>query len=88
LINAGRYEEAISWADKALFERPTFHHALLMSAISNALAGRKEAAQRAVTLFRQHFPTWRIAYIRRGLLRRPDDYAKYVEGLRKAGLPE
>ena len=88
LINAGRYEEAISWADKALFERPTFMPALRMCAICNALAGRIETAQRTVAIFRQHYPEWRIRNFPKGLLRRPDDYAKFVEGLRKAGMPE
>ena len=88
LINAGRYEEAISWADKALFERPTFMPALRVCAISNALAGRIETAQRTVAVFRQHYPEWRIGNFPKGLLRRPDDYAKFVEGLRKAGMPE
>ena len=88
LINAGRYEEAISWADKALFERPTFMPALRVCAISNALAGRIETAQRTVAVFRQHYPEWRIGNFSKGLLRRPDDYAKFVEGLRKAGMPE
>ena len=88
LINAGRYEEAISWADKALFERPTFMPALRVCAICNALAGRIETAQRTVAVFRQHYPEWRIGNFSKGLLRRPDDYAKFVEGLRKAGMPE
>jgi TolB-like protein/Tfp pilus assembly protein PilF len=37
---AGRYDEASSWAEKALWEQPNVPHGLRAAAASNALAGR------------------------------------------------
>src|SRR5262249_29443732 len=45
---AGRYEEAISWAEKAFWERPNILATLRITAASYALAGRLEEARKAV----------------------------------------
>jgi tetratricopeptide (TPR) repeat protein len=86
---AGRYDEASSWAEKALREDPNYHPALRVFAASNALAGRLEDAQKAVARLREIDPTFRVSDLRDLTgLRRPVDFARYAEGLRKAGLPE
>jgi tetratricopeptide (TPR) repeat protein len=86
---AGRYDEASSWAEKALLENPNYHPALRVFAASNALAGRLEDAQKAVARLREIDPTLRVSDLRDLTgLRRPIDFARYAEGLRKAGLPE
>jgi TolB-like protein/class 3 adenylate cyclase len=86
---AGRYDEASSWAEKALLENPNYHPALRVFAASNALAGRLEDAQKAVARLREIDPTLRVSDLRDLTgLRRPVDFARYAEGLRKAGLPE
>jgi adenylate cyclase len=86
---AGRYDEAISWAEKALRERPNYLAAIRELAAANALAGRLPEAQRAMAQLRQIDPTRRVATVKDWVpLRRPDDLARLQEGLRKAGLPD
>jgi TolB-like protein/class 3 adenylate cyclase len=86
---AGRYDEAISWAEKALRERPNYLAAIRELAAANALAGRLPEAQRAMAQLRQIDPTKRVATVKDWVpLRRPDDLNRLQEGLRKAGLPD
>src|SRR5262245_58866928 len=93
---AGRYDDASSWAERALAtspaglrERPVYHPALLIAAASNSLAGRLEEASNAITRLRQLNPTPHISNLRYQVpLRRPEDLARYAEGLRKAGLSD
>jgi TolB-like protein len=82
---AGRYEEAASWAGRAV-DAPT---ASYVAAAANALAGHLEEARQAVTRLQQRDPTLRISTLRDALgPYRPEDLAKYDAGLRQAGLPE
>ena len=87
---AGRYDEASAWAEKAFWERPNILATLRVAAVSNALAGRLEEAQKAVARALELDPDMRLSNLkdRIGAFRRPEDYAKYADGLRKAGLPE
>ena len=82
---AGRYEEAASWAAMALDARA----AQYIVAAANALAGHMEEAEKIVARLRQRDPGLRISTLRETLgPYRPEDLAKYEEGLRKAGMPE
>lgn len=87
---AGRYDEASSWAEKALRENPNLQQALRTAAASHALAGRLQEAQKAIARMRQLDPDFRISNMKDRLpaFRRPQDFARYAEGLRKAGVPE
>jgi adenylate cyclase len=86
---AGRYDEAASWAEKALRDDPGSGPAARLAAVSLALAGRLEQAQKAMTHVLQIDPALRISNARdRVPPFRPDALATYVEGLRMAGLPE
>ena len=87
---AGRYDEASSWAEKALREQPNFSHGWHMAAASHAFAGRLEQAQKALARLRQLEPGLLVSNLRDelGPYRRPEDVARYENGLRKAGLPE
>jgi adenylate cyclase len=87
---AGRYEEASSWAGMALRGLPDNVQALRIGAASNALAGRPQQAQKLLARLRQLDPALRVFNLRDvlGPYRRPEDLARYEEGLRKAGLPE
>ena len=90
---AGRYDDASSWAEKALAaslqEKPGYHPALLIAAASNALAGRLEEARSAIARSRELNPTPHISNLKNQVpLRRSEDLARYAEGLRKAGLPD
>ena len=85
----GRYDDASSWAEKALFESPNYHPALRNFAASSALVGRLEGAHKAMARLREIDPALRVSDLRDLTpLRRPEDIARYAEGLRKAGLPE
>ena len=56
---------------------------------SHALAGRLDQAHKAMARLRQIDPTFRVSDIRRLFpYRRPEDLARFEEGMRKAGLPE
>jgi hypothetical protein len=57
--------------------------------MSHALAGRLDQAHKAMARLREIDPTFRVSDIRQiAPHRRPEDIARYEEGLRKAGLPE
>jgi TolB-like protein len=87
-ILAGRYEEAASWAEKAIQRRPNLLVAVRESAVSNALAGQLLKAQKAMAQLRQADPELRVSNFTDWLpLRQPQHIAMYEEGLRKAGLP-
>jgi TolB-like protein/tetratricopeptide (TPR) repeat protein len=85
----GSYDEALSWAEKALLENSNYPPALRVFAASNALAGRLEDARKAMSRLREIDPTLRVSDLGDLIpLRRPVDVGRYAEGLRKAGLPE
>lgn len=88
-VLAGRFTEAASYAEQALSENPDSHQALRMAALSHALAGRMENAQKAIERLRRIDPSLRVSNLRQLTpLRRPEDMATYAEGMRRAGLPE
>ncbi len=86
----GRYDDAASWAEATLRALPNHLGALRTAAASNARAGRLEKAQKLMARLRQLDPALRISDLVDVMmpLCRPEDIAKYEEGLRKAGLPE
>jgi len=88
-VFAGRYDEAARYAEQAVSEQPNLHRALRAAAMSNALAGRLEQARKAMARLHEIDPELRVSNLKDLTpLRRPEDIAKYEEGLRKAGLPE
>jgi TolB-like protein len=85
---AGRDEEACSWSDRAIAGQPTFGPALRVGAASQALAGRKERAQKLMALLRAADPTLRISNLQDRAPWDPAGLARLAKGLREAGLPE
>ena len=86
---AGRYDQAISLAQQSLQNQPDYRSALRILAASSALDGRREDAQKAIARLYQHDPAARVSnLIDRFPLRRPEDLARFADGLRKAGLSE
>ena len=86
---AGRYEESLSWAEKALRDYPDYQLALRISAAANALTGRQDRARQAVERLLQLDPALRISNLKeRYPIRRPEDLARWSDGLRRAGLPD
>jgi adenylate cyclase len=88
-FSAGRYIEALSWAERAVHEKPTFLLPLCVAAAVNAQAGHRREAERALARLRQVDPALRLSNLSELIsIRRPEVYAKWEEGLRLAGLPE
>lgn len=86
---AGRYDEASSCAEAAAREQPTYVPAARILVAAHALAGRLGEAEKALVRLRQLDPTLTVRNLNERLpIRRPEDLAKYQDGLRKAGLPE
>jgi len=88
-FTAGRYAEALSWAEQAVRGHPNYSFAAGAFAASAALAGRLGEAETAMARLRQLHPQLRISDLMETLpLRRPEDRDKWIDGLREAGLPE
>jgi tetratricopeptide (TPR) repeat protein len=89
-MHAGRYDDAAAWAEKALRDQVDYANPRRIAAASHALAGRLSEARKHMAWLRQIAPALRISNLGDVLapLRRPEHRARYVEGLRKAGLPE
>jgi tetratricopeptide (TPR) repeat protein len=86
---AGRFGEALDWTRRALRERPTFAPALRFQAVSLAELGRIEEARETVTRLLELEPNLTLAVLHR---RAPIGNSRlmnlFLNGLRKAGLPE
>ena len=89
-LSAGRYEQAVDSSTRALHDKPNLLPAMRGLAIGLALAGRIDEARGAIVRMSALDPTLRLSNV--GNLsppyRRPQDRDRYIEGLRKAGLPE
>lgn len=86
---AQRYDEALSWADKATQAQRTVA-ATRIAAASAAAAGRLGEARRFIEQMRQIDPTRRLSNVvdTLGPYRRLEDLERYKDALRVAGLPE
>jgi TolB-like protein/class 3 adenylate cyclase len=88
---AGRYEEAIEWADRALHAQPRFIVAMRVKLASLGHLGRAEEARDVLERLLALNPgltiaTWRATYASKAYA--PELLALYTDGFRKAGLPE
>jgi TolB-like protein len=86
---ARRFDAALSWAEKAFRDLPSFLMVVGIIAASHALAGRVDQARGAMHHLRWLDPALRISNLTDWLpIRQPEHLATFVEGLRRAGLPE
>jgi TolB-like protein/class 3 adenylate cyclase/Tfp pilus assembly protein PilF len=86
---AGQYTEALTFVDVAVREQPEYLLSKCIVAASAALAGRLEEAQEAMRSVRRIDPTLRISNLRNlQVIKRAEDFVRWQEGLRLAGLPE
>jgi tetratricopeptide (TPR) repeat protein len=86
---AGRYSEALSWAEMSIRERPGYVLSTSVASASAALVANHAAAEKAMARLRQSKPELRISNLKDLFpFRRPEDVDRWAEGLRKAGLPE
>jgi tetratricopeptide (TPR) repeat protein len=82
-------DEASAWAERALHLRPNWPPALRVLVMSNALAGREQAARQAMTSLALVQPRLRVSNLHEQIfLHRPEHTARCIEAMRKAGLPE
>jgi TolB-like protein/class 3 adenylate cyclase/tetratricopeptide (TPR) repeat protein len=85
----GRYDEAWQLAERACRKQPYFLGSIRVAAAGNAAAGRLDHARKWITRALQLDPELRVSNLKdRVSWFRPEDFTKYVEALRKAGLPE
>ena len=86
---AGRLDSASDLAEKSLGNLPGFLTALGVAAVSHALDGRTEKAKQALQRLRALDPSLRVSnFADLWPIRRPEDRARFADGLRLAGLPE
>jgi adenylate cyclase len=85
---AGRYEEAIEWADRALHAQPRMPAVVAVKAAAFAHLGRIEEARVCVRRFCELRPGGATIGPFGGKSLSPEVAAVQVDGLRKAGLPE
>jgi tetratricopeptide (TPR) repeat protein len=85
----GRYATAIEWADRCLQEQPRLRVALRIRIASCAHLGRYSEARESLRQLLELQPELTLSLTRLQLPPvAPEVAALYVEGLRKAGLPE
>jgi adenylate cyclase len=86
-FQAGRYEQAVEWQEKALFSNPAawMYRGLIPSYV---FAGHLDKAKAGVRELLRAYPGLTIAKVRAVMDFNQDYTARLVEGLRQAGLPE
>jgi TolB-like protein len=85
---AGRYTEAVAWTRKTIEKRPDYprSYALLMAAAG--MAGDLEAAAEALAVHRRLVPYHSLAWERENMPFAGEYAERFLEGLRRAGVPE
>ncbi|CAN5580795.1 winged helix-turn-helix domain-containing protein [soil metagenome] len=87
---AGRYEEAVEWTERAAVIPNCQYWTLAHRVVDLANLGRTEQCAAAVEALLSDCPNFTITYARHKLfyLKRPEQLACYLDGLRVAGIPE
>jgi TolB-like protein/tetratricopeptide (TPR) repeat protein len=88
-LNAGRFEEAVTWATRALNTQVHGVMVLVTLTVAYAMLDRMDEARSALERLQRYRPGATISELMESLppvMRRVERY--WVEGLRKAGLPE
>jgi TolB-like protein len=86
---AGRYADSCSWAEKSLREQPNSLATIRLLAASYALSGRFKDAHAMMALGLRLDSNLRLSNLSERVgPYRPDDFARYADALRAAGLPE
>jgi hypothetical protein len=89
LFIGGRYEEALAVTRAFTVTAPNATAAAIAAAASAALLGRLEEARASMVELRSVSPKLCVANLRKRMpFVRDEDFARVVEGLRLAGLPE
>jgi tetratricopeptide (TPR) repeat protein len=83
---AGRYDEAINFCHKAIQQRSGLTRGARIYIASLAQGGRIEEARTALARMKELHPGLSIAWIEQNVPYTPGPMAKFLEGMRKAGL--
>lgn len=83
---AGRYDDAVDWARKAVRQRWEFIAAHRILCASLAQAGMSEKGREAMAVLREMQPTISIAWIERHVPYTARAMPHFLEGMRKSGL--
>jgi len=86
----GQFEEAIERADRSLNREPNFTPVLRVKLVACAQLGRVEEARRCLQRVDELQPALTIAQLKNypGMSVSPDIMNLFVDGFRKAGVPE
>jgi len=84
----GRYDEAVTWLDRALRLRPRYRASARLFIAALALAGELPAARERAQQFLQAEPTFKVSRFGEWYPLQPPHLERLLEGLRRAGLPE
>ena len=88
-FSAEHYEQAIEWSKKTIEENPSYPGAFRLLAASYGQIGDIERAETAVEEMLRLMPGITVTATREQVpWKKTDDAERYLEGLRKAGLPE
>ena len=85
---AERYDEAVAWAKKVIAERPETPAGHRLLAASLAQLGKMEEARRVIEDLLSLTPGMTATLLRNiTYFKKPADFDRYINALRKAGLP-
>ena len=89
LLFLGKYDEACYWAARVLTHQPKHTASLRIACVGHALSERLEQAHEMMRRLREIDNFMRVSNVKEfAPFRRQEDVARFVEGLRLAGLPE
>jgi TolB-like protein/cytochrome c-type biogenesis protein CcmH/NrfG len=85
----GQYEEAITWCEKAVREKPNDLLARVMMTVVYGLAGRDEEARAEAAEVLRIQPKFTVkGFEKKVTYKRKEDSEKFLNALRKAGIPD
>jgi len=85
---AHRYEEGVEWAKKAVRERPEFAAAWRILCANLAQAGKTAELRQSLDKLLQVQPNISIAWIEKYVPYTDRAMPHFLDGMRKAGVPE
>lgn len=86
---AGRYADALSWAEMSIRSQPDSILSTAVAVASAGMVGDREAAARAVAQLQRVVPGVKVSDVTREVftIRRAEDLVRWEDGMRKAGIP-
>jgi tetratricopeptide (TPR) repeat protein len=87
---AGRYADALSWAEMSIRSQPDSILSTAVAVASAGMVGDREAAARAIDQLQRVVPGVKVSDVTREVftIRRAEDLVRWEDGLRKAGIPD